>query len=64
MALDWGNQNATDFHERGIYTLLRIFLGKLVVFTKGDFTQAWDSMKEIRAWLAQVPISEYSDIEV
>ena len=63
-AVDWGHENATDFNERGIYTLLRIFLGKLMVFTKGDFTQARDSMKEVRAWLTRVPISEYSDIEV
>ena len=64
LALDWSFQNATDYNDRGIYTLLRIFLGKLVVFTKGDFTQARDSMMETRAWLTRVPVSEYSDLEV
>lgn len=63
-ALAWGQQNAKDVKDHGIYTLLRVLLGKLVVFTKGDFTQARDSMKEIRTWLARYPISKYSDIEV
>ena len=64
LALDWNRQNAADFNDPGIHTLLRVFLGKVVVFTKGDFTQARDSMLEIRAWLTEVPVSEYSDLEV
>ena len=63
-ALDWSFQNATDFNDRGVDKLLRVFLGKVAVFTKGDFTQARDSMIEIRAWLKRVPMSDYSDLEV
>ena len=64
-ALAWReHQDTVGVYDHGIYILLRIFLGKLVVFTKGDFTQARDSMKETRTWLTGLPISKYSDIEV
>ena len=63
-ALDFGCKNASDINDHGIYTLLRIFLGKLYVFNKGDFTQARDSMREVRAWLMETPIADYTDIEV
>lgn len=63
-ALEFGYKNASDINDHGVYTLLRIFLGKLHVFTRGDFTQARDSMREVRAWLIQTPIAEYTDPEV
>ena len=63
-ALEFGCRNASDINDHGVYTLLRIFLGKLYVFTKGDFTQARDSMREVRAWLIQTPVAEYTDLEV
>ena len=63
-ALEFGHRNARDINDHGIYTLLRIFKGKLNVFTKGDFTLARDSMREVKAWLIETPISEYADIEV
>lgn len=63
-ALEFGRSNASDINDHGVYTLLRIVLGKLYVFTKGDFTQARDSMREVRAWLIQTPVAEYTDLEV
>ncbi len=63
-ALEIGCEIASDINDHGVYTLLRIFLGKLYVFTKGDFTQARDSMQEVRAWLIQTPVAVYTDLEV
>ena len=63
-ALEFGCKDAGDINDHGVYTLLRIFLGKLYVFTKGDFTQARDSMREVRARLVQTPVAEYTDLEV
>lgn len=64
VALEFGRENAIDINDHGVYTLLRIFLGKLCIFTKGDFTRARDSMREVRAWLIQTPVAEYTDLEV
>lgn len=63
-ALEFGCRNASDINDPGVYTLLRITLGKLHVFTKGDFTQARDSMREVKAWLIQTPVAEYTDLKV
>jgi len=63
-ALDFGCRNASEINDHGIFTLLRIFLGKVYVFRKGDFTQARDSMREVRAWLIQKPVAEYTELQV
>ena len=63
-ALEFGRQNIADFNKHGIYSLLRIFKGKLNVFTRGDFTLARDSMREVRSWLAEMSHVKYTDVEV
>ena len=63
-ALEFGSSNASDINDHRVYTLLRLFLGKLYTFTNGDFTQARDSMREVRAWLIQTPVAECTDLEV
>ncbi|MCJ1267355.1 hypothetical protein MMC22_007240 [Lobaria immixta] len=48
----------------GIYTLLRATLGLTNIYAKGDFTQARESLVEIRKWLLTTPIDEYKDLQV
>lgn len=62
--LDWAEENDEDISAPGIYTLLRIVLAKVEVFTKRDFTKARDSMKELMAWLAKTPVDQYTDVQV
>lgn len=63
-AFTWAETNAKSLDQPGIYTLLRVVSAKLNVFTKADFTRARDSMREIRAWLLNIPYSQYSEIQV
>ncbi len=55
---------SADLERSGIYILIRIYLAKIDVFTKGDFTRAKDAMIEVRNWLAKTPIEHYTDIQV
>lgn len=48
----------------GIYTLLRATLGLTEIYSKGNFTQARDSLVEIRKWLLTTPIDQYNDVQV
>ena len=63
-ALAWAEENRADVNSTGIYTLLRLALGKAEVFTKGDFTRARDSMRDIKRWLGKLPIEDYIDLQV
>lgn len=63
-AFTWAETAAESLDQPGIYTLLRVFAGKVDVFTKADFTKARDSMREIRTWLLNVPYNQYTDIQV
>lgn len=63
-SLYWAQKNGKDINRPGIYTLLRIVLAKVEIFTKRDFTKARDSMKELMAWLAKVPVEQYTDVQV
>lgn len=55
---------AINFNQYGIYTLLRVFAGKLDLFTKADFRRGRDGIREIRAWLVNTRFETYDDIEV
>lgn len=64
-ALDWADcNNSLESNAPGIYTLLRATLGLTEIYCKGDFTQARDSLVEIRTWLLTTPIDEYNDLQV
>ena len=63
-ALSWAQANVKGFEKPGIYTLLRIFQGIMDSLTKGDFTKGRDSMREVRRWLIDVPLSKYTDVQV
>ncbi|KAL9119341.1 MAG: hypothetical protein Q9187_004105 [Circinaria calcarea] len=62
-SLHWAQENGKDINTPGIYTLLRIVLAKVEIFTKSDFTKARDSMKELMAWLAKTPVEHYTDVQ-
>ena len=47
-----------------IYTLLRISLARVEVLVDTDFTNARESLREIKRWLLNTPIEEYTDIKV
>ena len=63
-ALDRAQASGKDTQAFGVYTLLRVGLGKAEVFTKGNFTKARDSMREIRRWLKDATFDQYTDVEV
>ncbi|KAL8726743.1 MAG: hypothetical protein Q9166_006538 [cf. Caloplaca sp. 2 TL-2023] len=63
-ALSQAHENGKDTESYGLYTLLRIALGKTEVFTKGDFTKARDGMREVRRWLADVTLDQYTDVQI
>ena len=63
-ALTWAQEKHEDAESSGVYTLLRIALGKANVFTCGNFTQARDGMREVRRWLKDVPVIHYTDLQV
>lgn len=64
-ALAWANKNkGQESDAPGIYTLLRATLGLAEIYTQGDFTQARESLVEIRKWLLITPINEYNDLQV
>ncbi|KAI4234773.1 MAG: hypothetical protein L6R40_006652 [Gallowayella cf. fulva] len=63
-ALSSAQQSGKNTETYGIYTLLRIALGRAEIFTKGDFTKARDGMREVRRWLRDVPLDMYTDVQV
>ncbi|KAL8732428.1 MAG: hypothetical protein Q9181_003963 [Wetmoreana brouardii] len=63
-ALAWAKERGNNMETYGLYTLLRIALAKAEVFTKGDFTRARDSMREVKRWLHNVTVDQYTDLQV
>ena len=63
-SLAWGEANEPEFQKPGIYTLLRVWLGAIELYTRGDFTKARDGMRELRDWLEEKPIAQYTQLEV
>lgn len=62
-ALAWGEAHEPESRAPGIYTLLRLWLGAIELYTRADFTTARDSMMELRGWLAGKPIDQYTQLE-
>lgn len=63
-ALTTANQFLPQFEDTGIYTLLRLFRGSVQYYAEGHFTLVRDSMRESRSWLSDVPIQQYTDVQV
>ena len=63
-ALTWDQKSHEHTKSYGLYSLLRVTLAKVEVFTKGDFTKARDSMREVKNWLRDVSVDQYSDLQV
>ena len=62
-SLAWGEAHEPESRTPGIYTLLRLWLGAIEMYTRGDFTTARDSMMELRGWLVGKPIVQYTQLE-
>lgn len=60
----WAKENTPNSGRPGVYTLLRIVLGRTKVYTDGNFREARDAMREVKAWLSETPIEEYTDVQV
>lgn len=58
------NIYSAQFGDTGIYTLLRICYGTVVVHLEGDYTPARDSMREIKSYMSTIAIEEFTDIQV
>ncbi|KAL8859767.1 MAG: hypothetical protein Q9178_003882 [Gyalolechia marmorata] len=63
-ALTWDQKSNEHTRTYGLHSLLRIALAKAEVFTKGDFTKARDSMREVKNWLRDVSVDQYTDLQV
>ena len=60
----WGKDHTVDSANPGIYTLLRIALGRVRAMTRANLTQGRDALREVRRWLLNVSIEEYTDVQV
>ncbi|KAG8525556.1 uncharacterized protein KY384_009200 [Bacidia gigantensis] len=60
----WGKDHIPDSAKPGIYALLRIALGRVRAMTRGDLTDGRNALREVRGWLLDVPIEEYTDVQV
>ena len=60
----WGKDHASGSAELGIYTLLRIALGRVRAMTRGNLTEGRDALREVRHWLLDVPVKDYTDVQV
>ena len=60
----WGKDHTTDSANPGIYTLLRIALGRVRAMTRANLTQGRDALREVRRWLLDIPNEEYTDVQV
>lgn len=50
--------------DRQEYRLMRLFLGFSEITSRGKLGRALQEIDLVRTWLADVPVSEYSDIQV
>ena len=60
----WGKDLTPDSAKPGIYTLLRIALGRVRAMTRGDFTEGRDALREAKRWLLHVPVEDFTDVQV
>lgn len=62
--ITWGKDRTPDSAKPGIYTLLRIALGRVRAMTRGNFTEARDALREVKRWLLHVPVEDFTDVQV
>ena len=60
----WGKDHTPDSANPGVYTLLRIALGRVRAMTRANLTQGRDALREVRCWLLNIPNEEYTDVQV
>lgn len=60
----WGKDHAPDSVKLGIYTLLRMALGRVRAMTRGNLTDGRDALREVKQWLLDVPVRDYTDVQV
>ena len=60
----WGKDHTTDSANPGVYTLLRMALGRVRAMTRANLTQGRDALREVRRWLLSISIEEYNDVQV
>ena len=60
----WGKDHTPDSSKPGIYTLLRIALGRVRAMTRCNLTEGRDALREFRRWLLDVPVKDYTDVQV
>ena len=60
----WGKDRTPDSAKPGIYTLLRIALGRVRALTRGNFTEGRDALREVKHWLLHVPVEDFTDVQV
>ena len=63
-ATAWAEAHGKVDDASGICTLLRMSLARAEVLVHGDFSKARDSLREIKRWLVNTPIYEYTDVQV
>ena len=62
--ITWGKDHTLDSTKSGIYTLLRVALGRTRAMTRGNLTEGRDAMRECSRWLSNVPVEDYTDVQV
>ena len=62
--ITWGKTHLPDSAEPGIYTLLRIALGRVRAMTRGNLTEGRNTLREVRRWLLNVSVQDYTDVQV
>ena len=60
----WGKTHSPDSAEPGIYTLLRLALGRVRAMTHGNLTEGREALREVRRWLLNVSVNDYTDVQV
>ena len=60
----WGKDHTPNSAQPGIYTLLRIALGRVRAMTHGNLTEGRDALREVRRWLLSVPVKDYTGVQV
>lgn len=62
--ITWRRDHAPDSADPGIYTLLRMALGRVRAMTRGNLTEGRDALREVRRWHLNVSIDDYTEIQV
>jgi hypothetical protein len=63
-AIAWAEAHGEVEDASGMYTLLRMSLARAEVLVDADFSKARESLREIKRWLENSPVDEYTDVQV